>query len=137
MALRLRFIGIVTRDMSASLSFYGLLGAPVPEGSDEPHVDTRLDDGTVLAWDAVGLIRSFDPVYESPSGGHRIALAFDQGDGQCSGRYTYARPVEAGYEGRTKPWNAPWGGSATPRCSSRMAIASTSSRPWRAERASS
>lgn len=48
MALRLGFIGIVTRDMSASLAFYRLLGAPVPDGSDESHVDTRLEDGTVL-----------------------------------------------------------------------------------------
>ena len=77
MALRLGFIGIVTRDMSASLAFYRLLGAPVPEGSDEPHVDTRLEDGTVLAWDTIDLIRSLDPGYESPLGGHRIALAFD------------------------------------------------------------
>ena len=61
MALRLGFIGIVTRDMSASLAFYRLLGAPVPEGSDEPHVDTRLEDGTVLAWDTIDLIRSLDP----------------------------------------------------------------------------
>lgn len=79
MALRLGFIGIVTRDMSASLAFYRLLGAPVPDGSDESHVDTRLEDGIVLAWDTIDLIRSLDPGYESPSGGHRIALAFDQG----------------------------------------------------------
>ena len=62
MALRLGFIGIVTRDMSASLAFYRLLGAPVPDGSDESHVDTRLEDGIVLAWDTIDLIRSLDPV---------------------------------------------------------------------------
>ena len=94
--------------MSASLSFYRLLGAPVPEGNDEPHVDTRLDDGTVLAWNTIDLIRSLDPGYESPSGGHRIALAFDQGTASAVDD-TYARLVEAGYEGRTKPWDAPWG----------------------------
>ena len=94
MTLRLGFIAIVTRDMSALLAFYRLLGAPVPERSDEPHVDTRLDDGTVLAWDTIDLIRRLDPGYESPSGGHRIALAFDQGTVN---------------EGRTKPWDAPWG----------------------------
>ena len=55
MALRLKFISIVTRDMSASLAFYRLLDAPVPDGSDELHVDTRLEDGIVLAWDTIDL----------------------------------------------------------------------------------
>ena len=108
MALRLGFIGIVTRNMSASLAFYRLLGAPVPERSDESHVDTRLEDGTVLAWDTIDLIRSLDPGYELPSGGHRIALAFDQGTVNAVDA-TYARLIGAGYEGRTEPWDAPWG----------------------------
>ncbi|BDH77388.1 VOC family protein [Actinomyces naeslundii] len=108
MALRLGFIGIVTRDMSASLTFYRLLGAAVPERSDEPHVDTSLEDGTVLAWDTIDLIRSLDPGYELPSGGHRIALAFDQGTVSAVDA-TYARLTGAGYEGRTEPWDAPWG----------------------------
>ena len=98
----------MTRNMSASLAFYRLLGAPVPEGSDEPHVDTRLEDGTVLAWDTIDLIRSLDPGYELPSGGHRIALAFDQGTVSAVDA-TYARLIGAGYEGRTEPWDAPWG----------------------------
>ena len=108
MALRLGFIGIVTRDMSASLAFYRLLGAPVPEGGEESHVDIRLEDGTVLAWDTIDLIRRLDPIYESPSGGHRIALAFDQGTAKAVDS-TYTRLTAAGYEGRTKPWDAPWG----------------------------
>ena len=98
----------MTRDLSASLAFYRLLGAPVPDGSDESHVDTRLEDGTVLAWDTIDLIRSLDPGYESPSGGHRIALAFDQGTVKAVDD-AYARLTGAGYEGRTKPWDAPWG----------------------------
>ena len=108
MALRLGFIGIVTRNMSASLAFYRLLGAAVPERSDEPHVDTRLEVGTVLAWDTIDLIRRLDPGYESPSGGHRIALAFDQGTASAVDA-TYARLIGAGHEGRTEPWDAPWG----------------------------
>ena len=108
MALRLGFIGIVTRDMSASLTFYRLLGAAVPERSDEPHVDTRLEDGTVLAWDTIDLIRRLDPGNELSSGGHRIALAFDQGTVSAVDA-TYARLIGAGYEGRTEPWDAPWG----------------------------
>ena len=43
-----------------------------------------------------------------PSGGHRIALAFDQGTVNAVDA-TYARLTGAGYEGRTEPWDAPWG----------------------------
>ena len=108
MALRLGFIGIVTRDMAASLVFYRLLGAAVPERSDEPHVDTRLEDGTVLAWDTIDLIRRLDPGYESPSGGHRIALAFDMGSpGQVD--RVYRDLVAAGHHGHVEPWDAHWG----------------------------
>ena len=43
--------------MPASLEFYRALGVSVPEGqTGEPHVDTRLEDGTVLAWDTVAMI---------------------------------------------------------------------------------
>ena len=136
MALRLGFIGIVTRDMSASLSFCRLLGAPASEGSDESHVDTRIDDGTVLAWDAVDRIRSFDPVCELPSGGHRIALPFDQGAVNAVDDIPTSGPSKQATKAVLSRGMLP-GGSATPRCSSRMAIASTSSRPWRAEWASS
>ena len=109
MALTLGFIGIVTSDMAASLAFYRVLGITVPAGSDDaPHVEAKLGDGTVIAWDSVDVIRGFDAGYTVPTGGHRIALAFDQGTVSAVDAI-YARLVEAGYEGRTKPWDAPWG----------------------------
>ena len=109
MTLKLGFIGIVTRDMAASLAFYRALGVPVPEGSDDaPHVDAHLDDGTALAWDTIETIRGFDPGYAPAQGGHRIALAFDQGtpaavDAMC------ARLAAAGYPPHVAPWDAFWG----------------------------
>src|SRR5215212_7787757 len=39
--LRLDLVGIVVRDMEASLEFYRRLGLDIPEGAeDEPHVET-------------------------------------------------------------------------------------------------
>nr|WP_297994237.1 VOC family protein [uncultured Actinomyces sp.] len=109
MALTLGFIGIVTSDMAASLAFYRALGITVPAGSDDaPHVEAKLGDGTVIAWDSVDVIRGFDTGYTIPTGGHRIALAFDQGTVNAVDA-TYARLTGAGYEGRTEPWDAPWG----------------------------
>ncbi|MBI9113761.1 VOC family protein [Sanguibacter suaedae] len=109
MTLRLGFIGIVTTDMRASLAFYRALGVPVPDGVDDaPHVDATLDGGVALAWDTVDTIRSFDPAYEPPTGGHRIALAFDQGTPDAVDA-TVASLAAQGYPPHVAPWDAPWG----------------------------
>ncbi len=109
MTLRLGFIGIVTRDMAAALTFYRDLGVPIADGQDDaPHVDARLEDGTALAWDTVATIRGFDPAYAEPAGGHRIALSFDQGS-PAEVDATYARMTAAGHTGHVPPWDAVWG----------------------------
>ena len=57
MTAKLGFIGIVVRDMPA---FVGVLpgsgGVRARGQTGEPHVDARLEDGTVLAWDTVAMI---------------------------------------------------------------------------------
>ncbi|WP_216694687.1 VOC family protein [Dietzia psychralcaliphila] len=109
MRLTLGFIGIVTRDMAASLAFYRALGVDIADGQDSaPHVDATLDDGTALAWDTIETIRGFDPDYAVPEGGHRIALAFDKGSpGDVDA--TFATLVEAGHTAHVPPWDAHWG----------------------------
>lgn len=109
MALALGFIGIVTRDMAASLAFYRTLGVRIDDGQDDaPHVDAVLDDGTALAWDTVDTIRTFDPGYEPAEGGHRIALAFAHVH-PAGVDAAYATVVAAGYPGHVAPWDAFWG----------------------------
>ncbi|AIY15589.1 glyoxalase [Pimelobacter simplex] len=110
MALRLGFIGIVTQDLTASLAFYRDLGVPIPDDVDpaSPHVDAQLENGTALAWDTVDTIRGFDPSYVVPTGGHRIALAFDQ-ETPAAVDTTYAAMVAAGHTGHIAPWDAFWG----------------------------
>lgn len=109
MTLTLGFIGIVTRDMTASLNFYRDLGVDIPTNhNDLPHVDAALSDGTAIAWDTVETIQSFDATYEVPTGGHRIALAFDAGAPEHVDRI-FADMVAQGHTGHVKPWNAHWG----------------------------
>ena len=109
MGLTLGFIGIVTRDMAASLAFYRALGVDIDAGLDEAaHVDATLQDGVRIAWDTVETIRSFDPNYEPPSGGHRIALAFGKVR-PSEVDATYAALVAAGHQGHVAPWDAYWG----------------------------
>ena len=77
MALRFDLAGIVVGNMARSLAFYRLLGLDIPASDDgEPHVEVDLAGGVRLAWDTVDVVRSFDPGWTPPVGGHRIALAF-------------------------------------------------------------
>lgn len=109
MTATLGFIGIVVRDMAASLAFYRALGVPIADGQDDaPHVDATLDGGVAIAWDTVETIRSFDPDYQPASGGHRIALAFVH-DSPAEVDAAYAALVAAGHEGHVPPFDAFWG----------------------------
>jgi catechol 2,3-dioxygenase-like lactoylglutathione lyase family enzyme len=46
MGIRLDLVGIVVRDMRASLEFYRRLGLDIPEGAeDEPHAEATTPSG--------------------------------------------------------------------------------------------
>ncbi|MDP8958190.1 MAG: VOC family protein [Actinomycetota bacterium] len=109
MPVRLDLVGLVVDDMAASLAFYRRMGLEIPaEADSEGHVEVVLPGGFRLAWDTVEIIRSFDPAWEPPSGGHRMGLAF-----LCSGPddvdARYRDLTEAGYQGYLEPWDAFWG----------------------------
>jgi catechol 2,3-dioxygenase-like lactoylglutathione lyase family enzyme len=109
MTPRIAVIELVVADMAASLAFYRRLGLDIPAEADtEPHVEAELPGGLKLAWDTADTIRSFDPAWAPPSGGHRAALAFAV-DSPSEVDSLYAELVEAGYEGHLKPWDAFWG----------------------------
>jgi catechol 2,3-dioxygenase-like lactoylglutathione lyase family enzyme len=106
--LSLDLVGIVARDMKASLEFYRRLGLDIAEGAeDEAHAEATTSTGLRVAWDSAELIQQIDPDWTEPSGGHRIALAF-----LCSS----PDEVDAKYEelaslghGHKEPWDAFWG----------------------------
>ncbi len=65
---KLDMIGLVVRDMAASLAFYRLLGLDIPAGSDQhPHVEVTLPGGMRLAWDAETMMRGIHPEWEWPA----------------------------------------------------------------------
>jgi catechol 2,3-dioxygenase-like lactoylglutathione lyase family enzyme len=106
---RLNLIGLVVQDMARSLAFYRRLGLDIPPEADgEPHVETALPGGLRLAWDTVETIRSFDPEWSPPSGGHRVSLAFLV-DTPAEVDRAYAELTGLGYEGHRAPWDAFWG----------------------------
>ncbi len=109
MTARFDVIGLVVADMGRSLAFYRRLGFDLPrEADNEPHVEATLPGGLRIAWDTVDTIRSFDPEWAPPVGGHRVSLAFlcdDPADVDA----TSAGLIAAGHERHPQPWDAFWG----------------------------
>lgn len=108
MRLQPILIELVVADMAASLAFYRRLGLDIPAEADaEPHVEAGLG-AFRIAWDTEDTIRSFDPSWTPPTGGHRAALAF-----ACASPAevdaAYAELTDAGYAGHLAPWDAFWG----------------------------
>lgn len=108
MKLQPALVELVVSDMAATLSFYRRIGLEIPpEADNEPHVDIEL--GSLrLAFDTEDTIRSFDPGWSPPTGGHRMALAFDCGTPEQVDA-AWRELTGAGYEGHLAPWDAFWG----------------------------
>ena len=101
-------IGMVVRDMAATLRFYRLLGLDIPDGAEkDDHVEYKSANGYRLAWDSVEMVKGFMPDWEEPRG-HRMGLAF-LADSPAEVDAVHARLMAAGYTSRKDPWDAFWG----------------------------
>jgi uncharacterized glyoxalase superfamily protein PhnB len=109
MKLKPALVELVVTDMAATLAFYRCLGLDIPAGAErEGHVDVELVGDVRLAFDTEAVIRDFDPGWSPPSGGHRVALAFDCGAPEQVDA-AWAELTGAGHEGHLAPWDAFWG----------------------------
>jgi catechol 2,3-dioxygenase-like lactoylglutathione lyase family enzyme len=108
MNLRPAVLELVVADMPATLAFYRRLGFDLPASADEaPHVETTFG-GVRLAFDTQDTVRSFDPDWSPPSGGHRVALAFEC-DSPADVDQAWKELTGAGHHGHLPPWDAAWG----------------------------
>lgn len=106
--LQLDAIGIVVKDISSALRFYRLLELDFPEETGgEDHVEASLPSGLRIMLDTEELVKGFLPDWKEPVG-QRIGLAF-LCDSPAGVDATYQRIVDAGYQGKTAPWDAFWG----------------------------
>jgi catechol 2,3-dioxygenase-like lactoylglutathione lyase family enzyme len=109
MNLRPGVVELVVTDMAATLSFYRRLGLDIPADADgQPHVDVDLVCGMRLAFDTEDVIRSSDPGWTAPVGGHRVALAFECANPEEVDA-AWSELTDAGYHGHLRPWDAFWG----------------------------
>jgi len=102
----LNAIGIVSKDLAASIRFYGLLGVTFP-ALEGDHVEAVLPSGLRLMLDDLELIKKLDPEWTAPQG-HPISLAFE-----CASPeevdVVHAKVAAAGHASKTAPWDAFWG----------------------------
>ena len=101
-------VGMVVRDMVASLQFYRALGLQIlPDADKEPHVDYLTPGGFRIAWDSLEMIKGIYPDWIEAVG-QRMTLAF-KCDSPADVDATYKRLVGKGYRGYKEPWDAFWG----------------------------
>ncbi len=104
---RLDLIGLVVKNMAASLHFYRLLGMEIPSTADaDDHVEVTVG-GMRIAWDELEMIKSFSPGWVEPVG-HRMSLAF-LCDSPAEVDALHERVLQAGHKSHKAPWDAFWG----------------------------
>lgn len=98
-------IGIVSKDLRASVAFYRLLGLDFPDPAGD-HLEATLPNGLRLMLDDLKLIKQLDKEWTEPKG-HRMNLAF-----RCATPAevdaTHAKITAAGYASKAAPWDAFW-----------------------------
>jgi uncharacterized glyoxalase superfamily protein PhnB len=108
---RLGVIGVIVSDLNASIEFYSRLGLEFPDDPDpmgHGHVEAPLAGGLRFTLDADESISAFDENWRPPSGGHRVAIAFEC-DSPADVDRLYGELVAAGAAGYKQPWDAFWG----------------------------
>jgi uncharacterized glyoxalase superfamily protein PhnB len=101
----LNAIGIISKDLVASIRFYGLLGVAFPDTSGD-HVEATLPNGLRLMLDDLTLIKQLDPEWTPPTG-HRMGLAFECAS-PAEVNALHAKLTAAGHPSKMAPWDAPW-----------------------------
>jgi len=104
-------IGVIASDLERSAAFYRQLGIEFPDPLDPEghgHVEAPLPGGLRFMLDSVDTIKSFDPDWEPPSGGHRVAIAFAC-ESSAEVDAAYSSLLESGGRSHKEPWDAFWG----------------------------
>ncbi|MGH3021855.1 MAG: VOC family protein [Gaiellaceae bacterium] len=108
---RLAAVGVVVSDLAKAIDFYGRLGLEFPDEADsagQGHAEAPLPGGLRFMLDTEETVRSFQPDWSPPSGGHRMAAAFLCESPEDVDR-VHDELVAAGAESHRAPWDAFWG----------------------------
>jgi predicted lactoylglutathione lyase len=102
MTVQLNMVGLMVRDMVASLAFYRQLGLEIPEGEESKRfVLFTMESGVSLFWDTV-FADTYDLNRVVPTAGYQVMLEFFLADTDAVDA-KYAELTAAGYHGRRAP----------------------------------
>ncbi len=103
MSVQLSMLGLMVRDMKASLAFYRQLGMEIPAEEDEKRfVLFRMESGVSLFWDTI-FADTYDPNRTVPTGGgYQVMLEFFLESNEAVDS-KYAELTASGYHGRSAP----------------------------------
>ena len=107
MSIKVDMIGLVVKDLDASLRFYRALGMEIPDPDGGPYHEVTLDGGIRMSWNTEEMIKGIDPEWQLPVG-QRVGLAY-LCDSPDEVNAKFGAMVESGYKGRKAPWDAFWG----------------------------
>lgn len=100
-------VGLIVKDMAASLRFYRLIGLDIPEGVEgEPYVEVTAN-GYRISWNTEEMVKGFDEHWVEPHG-QRMTLAF-KCESPAEVDALYQKVIAAGYASSNAPWDAVWG----------------------------
>jgi uncharacterized glyoxalase superfamily protein PhnB len=108
---QLDVIGVIVSDIPRAAAFYRRLGADFPAPPDPAghgHAEATVGGGLRFTLDEEESVRSFDPSWSPPSGGHRMAVAF-RCESPAEVDRIYHELIEAGAASYKEPWDAFWG----------------------------
>src|SRR5437763_14587633 len=99
-------VGVVVSDLHKSIDFYRRLGLEFPQDPDpmgHGHVEAPLRGGLRFSLDTEAPIKSFDPSWNPPAGGHRVAVACRRASPEDHDR-PYREPTATDVSGSKQPW---------------------------------
>ena len=108
---QLDVVGVIVSDIPRAIEFYARLGLQFPQDPDPEghgHVEATLRGGLRFTLDSEEGVRSFDPAWVPPTGGHRVGVAF-LCESPADVDRVYGELVTAGAIGHKEPWDAFWG----------------------------
>ncbi|MBA2679882.1 MAG: hypothetical protein H0U76_15985 [Ktedonobacteraceae bacterium] len=115
MALELYMLGLIVKDMSASVTFYQRLGLDIPEGSEaKTHVEVKMGSGLTFfldskpaRWDAQFVGSPTSPVKSEVDTYGSLLEFYLESQGLVEAKYT--EMTGFGYESFRAPYVTPFG----------------------------
>jgi uncharacterized glyoxalase superfamily protein PhnB len=104
-------LGVIVSDIERAAAFYRKLGLDFTDPADADghgHAEATTPGGLRFMLDTLEMVASFDTAWTTPSGGHRIGLAFEC-DSPGDVDATYERLLKEGASSYKEPWDAFWG----------------------------